>query len=139
MRALAADLRLPHGLALLLGPFLAVLMYASTLDGSFLSDDFLLSLMLDKTSANPRVLDEPQHRIWFKGFGEYRLEFEIWVFTNISFGFATMTALYTQIYKRLQEAGIEIPVPRRDVHVHGEGRFPTAESMPGSDASMLAE
>ncbi|MEE9127559.1 MAG: mechanosensitive ion channel domain-containing protein, partial [Planctomycetota bacterium] len=101
--------------------------------------DKVVKILDEVCKENPRVLDEPQHRIWFMGFGEYRLEFEIWVFTNITLGFATMTALYTQIYKRLQEAGIVIPVPRRDVHVHGEGRLPTAESMPGADAPRLAE
>ncbi|MHC4920442.1 MAG: hypothetical protein ACYTKC_12710 [Planctomycetota bacterium] len=56
MKALTADLRLPHGLALLVGPLLAVLMYARTLDGSFLSDDFLLNIVLAKEGAEPGVL-----------------------------------------------------------------------------------
>ena len=56
MKALTTDLRLPHGLALLVGPLLAVLMYARTLDGGFLSDDFLLNIMLEKEGAAPGVL-----------------------------------------------------------------------------------
>jgi len=72
MKTLAGDLRLPHGLALFLAPMVAVLMYARTLDGSFLSDDFLLNIMLDKTSANPRVLWEQV----FADFGRGWLEFD---------------------------------------------------------------
>jgi small-conductance mechanosensitive channel len=101
--------------------------------------DKVMRILDEVCSKNPRVLAQPPHRVWFKGFGEYRLEFTVWVFTNIDFGFSTMTALYTEIYKRLQEEGIEIPVPRRDVRVHGEGRMPGEGSLPGADAPMLSE
>ncbi|MEE9127002.1 MAG: hypothetical protein V3U11_07665, partial [Planctomycetota bacterium] len=68
MRTLGADLRLPHGLALLVGPLLAVLVYASTLQGSFLSDDVLLNVILED-AGNPPGIDWAEvladfHRGW---------------------------------------------------------------------------
>ncbi|MHC4854498.1 MAG: mechanosensitive ion channel family protein, partial [Planctomycetota bacterium] len=107
--------------------------------------DKVIEILEAVCKENPQVLSQPPHRVWFKGFGEYRLEFEIWVFTNISFGFPTMTALYTEIYKRLRQEGIEIPVPKRDVSMQSEGgarhegRIPGEGSLPGADAPMLSE
>ena len=92
MRTLGADLRLPHGLALLVGPLLAVLVYASTLQGSFLSDDVLLNVLL-VDEGNPPDIDWAEvfadfHRGWL-ALGEsylYRPMVTLSVAVNYMFG-----------------------------------------------------
>ena len=65
----------------------------------------------------PSVLPQPPNRVWVSGLGESGIELTIWLFTDFDVGIATTNALYTEIYRRFRAEGIEIPVPKRDVHV----------------------
>ena len=76
-------------------------------------------LLLAVAKEHPKVLAEPAPELFFIGFGDSSLDFELGVWTE------EMTAkprrfrseLYFAIEKKLRENGIEIPFPQRDVHL----------------------
>jgi len=77
----------------------------------------VLGLLDEAVKSVEHVRTYPPARIWFDGFGDSGLQFAIWYYIDIEFGFSSMTDVRRAVYGRLQDAGIEIPFPQRDVHV----------------------
>lgn len=77
-------------------------------------------VILEIAEAETLVLDSPKPRMRFRRFGDSALEYELlcWVNTPTRANKAVHN-LNRAIYKRLNEVGIEIPYPKRDVHVTG--------------------
>ena len=72
----------------------------------------------DAVRANPNVLAEPAPTIFFMGFGDSSLDFEIRVYVDATNKrLRTIHELNTAIAGALAAAGIEIPFPQRDVHI----------------------
>jgi potassium efflux system protein len=66
----------------------------------------------------PAVLDNPAPSVFFIGFGESSLDFEVRAFVGqLSSRLPTLHELHVAINHALQEAGIEIPFPQRDLHL----------------------
>lgn len=75
-------------------------------------------LMLDAVQSNEQVLDSPEPTALFAGFGDSTLDFEIRVFVGrVEQRLPTLHDLYVALNATLEEAGIEIPFPQRDVHL----------------------
>lgn len=68
---------------------------------------------------HPDVCSEPDPRVRFRAFGDSSLDLELlaWIDEPVLRG-KVLDALYTTVYKRLGEEGIEIPFPKRDVYLH---------------------
>lgn len=83
--------------------------------------------LLEAAAAHPHVLATPGPAVFFDGFGENALDFELAVWTE------TMTHsprrfrsdLYFAMEKALRNGGIEVPLPQRVVHLRG-GAAPDA-------------
>jgi small-conductance mechanosensitive channel len=79
----------------------------------------LRQAMLEVAAAHPKVLQDPAPELFFLGFGDSSLNFELGVWTS------EMTAkprrfrseLYYAMEKKLRECGIEVPFPQRDLHL----------------------
>lgn len=75
--------------------------------------------MIEVAKANSDVLKEPVPNVFFIGFGDSSLNFElaVWAddqaFRPISF----KSGLYYAIEAKLRELDIEIPFPQRDLHI----------------------
>lgn len=78
----------------------------------------LLEVARSEAAENPFVLMDPPPYVYFDGFGDSALNFELFVWvsdprelihvkTNINF----------RIFNRFQAEGIEIPFPQRDLHL----------------------
>ncbi len=64
------------------------------------------------------VLKDPKPFISFDGFGDSSLDFTIRFWTNdFAIGLRLKSKVSIAIYKALNEAGIEIPFPQRDLHL----------------------
>jgi potassium efflux system protein len=75
-------------------------------------------VMADTVHANPNVLADPAPSVYFMGFGESSLDFEIRAYVDATNKrLVTMHELNTAIAGALAEAGIEIPFPQRDLHI----------------------
>jgi small-conductance mechanosensitive channel len=86
-------------------------------------------ILLQCARQNNSVLSRPAPNVIFKNFGESSLDFELRVFIrDIDYVFNVASELRFAIKKALDEAGIEIPFPQRDVHVksmlRGAGDLP---------------
>ena len=94
----------------------------------------LRCVLLEVASDHPKVLRDPPSEVFFSGFGDSSLNFELGVWT------AEMAAkprrfrseLNYAIERKLRENNIEIPFPQRDLHLRS-GSFVLAppESSPG--------
>ena len=79
----------------------------------------LRKLMLEVADEHPKVLKEPMPELFFVGFGDSSLNFELGVWSNE----ATISPrrfrsdLFFAIEQKLRENGIEIPFPQQDLHV----------------------
>jgi len=78
-------------------------------------EEILLSLALN----NPLVVPQPEPRVRFRNFGDSSLDFELlcWAHQPHDKG-RLVHELNRAIYKALDEAGIIIPFPQRDVHIY---------------------
>jgi len=78
--------------------------------------DRVVELLETLASDHPTVCSEPTPRVRMRGFGDSSLDFELlcWVNRPAERGLVSHE-LYMKIYKALDQAGIEIPFPQRDV------------------------
>jgi len=75
-------------------------------------------VMLDTVKSLPLVRQDPKPEIWFAGFGESSLDFDIYVFASeLSDRFPLMHAVNMAVEQALRENGFEIPFPQRDLHL----------------------
>jgi small-conductance mechanosensitive channel len=78
-----------------------------------------LEVLLGVARAHPRVLAEPAPVALFRGFGESALRFELQVWTDrFDLWVQIQSELSVALYGALREAGIEIPFPQHEVHLH---------------------
>jgi potassium efflux system protein len=86
---------------------------------SYGSDVQLATRIMEQALAEmPIVLDEPGPKVYFMGFGDSSLNFNLYVFSRqLSDRLPLMHAVHEQILAALRENGIEIPFPQRDLHV----------------------
>ncbi len=84
----------------------------------------LRRVLLEVAAENPKVLQTPAPSVFFQGFGESSLNFELAVWTSeMTFNPRRFRSdLYFAIEMKLRENQIEIPFPQRDIHVRS-GRF----------------
>lgn len=96
-------------------------------------------VLLDLAKEHPKVLSEPAPTVYFIGFGESSLDFELGVWTS------EMThsprrfrsELYFAIEKKLRQNKIEIPFPQRDLHLRS-GQFVQLGAPPSSSSAPAA-
>jgi potassium efflux system protein len=83
------------------------------------SDTELAEQLLYKVAReNEDVLPEPAPRVYFRGFGESALDFELRVFvSSVDLWLGTQHELNKAIDREFRQAGIEIAFPQRDIHV----------------------
>src|SRR5262249_47205469 len=86
----------------------------------------VLQILLDTARQSERVIPLPEAVAQFLGFGDSSLDFilQAWIARHEQSG-AITSGLALAVYRALRDAGIEIPVPQRDVRVHlGPGAEP---------------
>jgi small-conductance mechanosensitive channel len=76
-------------------------------------------LLLEVARENPNVLETPPPRVWFKGFGDSSLNFELlaWNTSLIHSKGQFISDLNFAIFEKLKAHNIEIPFPQRDLHI----------------------
>ncbi|MCY1669123.1 mechanosensitive ion channel [Rhizobium sp. SL86] len=80
----------------------------------------VMEILLDIALTTPNVLHNPEPHVDFIAFGASSLDFELrFHLADISDGIATRAAVRTEILRRFQEEGIEIPYPHQDVNISG--------------------
>jgi len=83
-------------------------------------------LLLKVAHQHPNVLDDPNPRALFLGFGDSSLNLELRVFIpHIDCFIAVRDELHSAIDQAFRKAGIEISFPQRDIHIRSvQAEFP---------------
>jgi potassium efflux system protein len=80
--------------------------------------DSVRAAILDAVKGNAEILDYPQPQVWFMGFGDSSLNFELLVWISVPKNqFKLISDLNYKIESNFRLYGVEIPFPQRDVHV----------------------
>ncbi len=75
-------------------------------------------IMTGVIKAHPEVLDEPKPTVFFTGFGDSSLDFQIRVFVSERLKRMPLVHdIHMALDRALAQAGIEIPFPQRDLHL----------------------
>ncbi|HLQ85227.1 MAG TPA: DUF3772 domain-containing protein [Salinisphaeraceae bacterium] len=76
-------------------------------------------VLLQCAGRQRHVLRFPESYVWFRGFEDGVLNFELRVYLdNADYWVDVNSGLYGAIVAAFKEAGITIPYPQRDVHMH---------------------
>ena len=100
----------------------------------------VLKYLLDAANKHESVLTDPQPMAYFVGFGDSALNFELhfWVMQDSNW-IRVRSEIAMQVMKGLEEAGIEIPFPQRDLHLRsvpeGTAAAELSESLFGSNGN----
>ncbi len=91
-------------------------------------------ILLRCAAEEGKVLRTPPPIALFVGFGDSSLDFELRCFIGDTDDFMTVRSqLHFAIERALREAGIVIPFPQRDVHLHHPSRAAGSEGSPNTD------
>lgn len=87
--------------------------------------------LLEVARGHPKVLREPAPAVYFSGFGDSSLNFELAVWTTeMTFQPRRFRSdLNFAVERKLRENGIEVPFPQRDLHLRS-GSFVLANTLP---------
>ncbi|OKY77270.1 MAG: Small-conductance mechanosensitive channel, MscC family [Candidatus Methanohalarchaeum thermophilum] len=78
--------------------------------------DVVKDLLAKIAVKNEKVLEEPEPKVFFAGFGESSMIFEFKCWIKSPLGRKEVTSqLYSEIEKRFEEENITIPFPQRDL------------------------
>lgn len=96
----------------------------------------LKKVLLEVADQHPAVLKEPAPNLFFSGFGESSLDFElgVWTVDMAHNPYRFRSELYYTIEQALRDNHIEIPFPQRDLHVRS-GELPVRMRSAGPDAA----
>ena len=87
-------------------------------------------VLLEAANNCSEVLSYPQADVWFKGFGDSALEFELLVWIkNPSKQLPLTSDLYFSIFATLTKHQIEIPFPQRDLHLRSGLSLPMEQAL----------
>ncbi|MEO1201538.1 MAG: mechanosensitive ion channel domain-containing protein [Pseudomonadota bacterium] len=91
---------------------------------SYGSDVTLAHKVMQKTlDEMPLILDDPEPRVYFIGFGDSSLNFKLYVYSRqLADRLPLIHAVHEQILTALRKNDIEIPFPQRDLHVRSIDR-----------------
>jgi small-conductance mechanosensitive channel len=85
----------------------------------------VLALLREVCANHPGVLRDPEPLVFFNGLGDNGLLFEIYAWTpRIEDALILKNSLGLAVLDALRDAGIEIPVPQRDVRLRDGGAPP---------------
>jgi potassium efflux system protein len=80
--------------------------------------DQAMALITEAAVENPQVLSDPPPFTAFEGFGDNSLNLNLRCFiSSVEYRLPTISELHLAINRKLNEAGIVIAYPQRDVHL----------------------
>ncbi|MDP2733550.1 MAG: mechanosensitive ion channel family protein [Hoeflea sp.] len=78
----------------------------------------VLAILQEVANSHELVLNNPAPVIYFAGFGDSSLDFEVKAHVaDVLSGLSVRTELRLRIFERLKAEGIEIPFPQRDLNI----------------------
>jgi small-conductance mechanosensitive channel len=78
----------------------------------------VMELLLEIARKHPAVLTRPEPFATFDRFGDSALNFTLYCWSSVDAWFVARSELSIAINIAFKDAGIEIPFPQQDVHLH---------------------
>ncbi len=80
-----------------------------------------MAIMKEAATQQPRVLADPETKVFLKSFGDngIDLEMSIWINDPEEGQLGLKSDINLEIWRQFQAAGIEIPYPQRDIRIIG--------------------
>jgi small-conductance mechanosensitive channel len=97
----------------------------------------VIDLLVGVAKANPRVIADPEPQAYFVNFGDSALDFKlrVWI-ESYHQGFSIQSELAVAVQEALDQAGIGVPFPQRDVHIiEASGQANAAKTKPETSAA----
>jgi len=92
--------------------------------------EHVIGLLRESLAEHPDVLSDPSLEVFFRGFGDSSLDFEVRAWTDKAGEWVRIRSeLAVRTYAALNEAGVEIPFPQRDLHLRS---LPPGAAGPGN-------
>jgi small-conductance mechanosensitive channel len=82
--------------------------------------DQVIRMLLEIAASHAEILRDPEPSAVFLGFGESSLDFQLMFWAEQATHFRLRSEVSIHINSALRAAGIDIPFPQRDLHVHSE-------------------
>ena len=80
--------------------------------------DKVIEILLKVAKEHPDVLKKPKPVVFFIGFGDFRINFELSIWLDNPIIRKPVTSeLYQEIWRAFAHHNIEIPFPQRDLHI----------------------
>jgi potassium efflux system protein len=92
----------------------------------------VIELLESVARAHPEVLASPQPEVLFRGFGDSSLDFELRIWTHGHLVFRVQSDVAVAVYDALEQAGITIPFPQRDLHLRSISAEARSALAPGA-------
>jgi potassium efflux system protein len=77
----------------------------------------VIAILEAVVASHEGALKTPAPFVRFRGFGDSSLDFRVYAWVDYDEGLTQTSAILSEIYDALAEAGIEIPFPQRDLHL----------------------
>jgi potassium efflux system protein len=77
----------------------------------------VIELLVAVAKADPNVLSDPAPNAFFINFGDNALEFKLRAWVAFDDGYSIRSGLAVAIQEALEQAGIGVPFPQRDLHL----------------------
>jgi small-conductance mechanosensitive channel len=91
----------------------------------------VMKILQECAEENPSVVKSPVPRIYFMGFGDSSLNFEMRIhLADIDDWYIARTAIIVEIERKFRDSGVEIPFPQRDLHLRSVDPSVTSSSGP---------
>ncbi len=90
----------------------------------------LIALLTELAESHKGVRRHPRPAAFFLGFGESAMNFELRFWASQEIWFDLKSEVTVHVLRALEEAGISIPFPQRDLHIRGLGEEATHEALP---------
>jgi potassium-dependent mechanosensitive channel len=98
----------------------------------------VIDILLGVARKDPAVLAEPAPLAVFDRFGDSALNFTLFCWSVVDKWFVARSELTIAVNHALKEAGIQIPFPQQDVHVHWPDG-PRAAAEPSEPSNEVAQ
>jgi potassium-dependent mechanosensitive channel len=77
----------------------------------------VIELLVAAATSHPDVLGKPAPSAFFQGFGDNALNFQLFFWTTIDAAGRAKSDVAVVVSEALEQAGIEVPFPQRDLHL----------------------
>ena len=82
----------------------------------------VIDLLVKVAKSNPKVFSNPEPLAFFVNFGDSALEFKLWTWVDVNYGYSIRSELAVAVQEALKQEDIGVPFPQRDLHIISENK-----------------